>query len=183
MRLAGLSRLAVLPMAFGLVVLAPQQGAYAGATHAGRHHKHHARTCGQKDIACALMCDDSFRNLSKALSAAGLMKTLEGKGPYTLFAPDDHAFWKQPKGFMDGLLADKKNLKKVLTYHLVARKLTASELANMRSARTVEGDSVMLDAKDGKLEVDGALVTKSDINCSNGVIHVIDDVLSPTRGK
>ena len=137
----------------------------------------------EKDMMCALMCDGSFKTLTAELKKAGLVRTLEGKGPFTLFAPDDKAFWKQRKGFLDDLNKDPKRLKAVLTYHVLPRKVMSSDLASARGAKTVEGDDVMIDTKDGKVEVDGALVTKADIKCRNGVIHVIDDVLTPDRGK
>jgi uncharacterized surface protein with fasciclin (FAS1) repeats len=106
---------------------------------------------------------------------------LKGKGPFTVFAPDQAAFAKLPKN--STLAADKDKLTKVLKYHVLPNKLMASDLTSMRSAPTLEGESVMLNSKDGKEIVDGAFVTKADIVCSNGVIHIIDTVLVPERGK
>jgi uncharacterized surface protein with fasciclin (FAS1) repeats len=132
-----------------------------------------------KDIVQTAIADGSFKTLVADLKAAGLVCVLEGKGPFTVFAPDDAAFGKQGKATS----TEKEKLAKVLKYHVVAGKHSAADLANMRSITTLEGESLMLDNKDGKEIVDGAIVTKADIECSNGVIHVIDMVLSPERGK
>ncbi len=187
MQLRNISSLAVLPLALGLILSSGGQDAYAKSNHAKRHHKH-AHSCpsscpSEKDIVCTLMCEGSFKNLTSLLKKSGVLRTLEGKGQFTLFAPDDKAFWKQRKGFIADLSGDPKRLKTVLTYHVLPRKVMSSDLANARAAKTVEGEDVMLDSKGGAVEVDGALVTKADIKCRNGVIHVIDDVLMPERGK
>ena len=188
MELRNIGRLGVSAVALSLLFTAQGQSAFAKSEHGKRHH-HHGKCAAmskcpkEKDIFCTLSCDGSFKNLTAALKAAGLAKTLCGKGPFTLFAPDDKAFDKHPKGFVSDLTKDPKRLKAVLTYHVLPRTLSSSELANMRAAKTVEGDDVMLDSKNGVVEVDGALVTKADIKCNNGVIHVIDDVLAPDRGK
>ncbi len=186
MQFRHLSRLAVLPVALGLLISGAQQSSLAKTCPAKRHHHHgqcsaEHKCPGEKNLMCTLMCEGSFKNLSAAIKKAGLAKTLEGKGPFTLFAPDDKAFWKQPKGFIDGL--SEKQLKDVLTYHVLPRKVMSADLANMRAAKTVEGQDVMLDNKGGTQTVDGAIVTKADIKCSNGVIHVIDEVLVDGRGK
>lgn len=187
MQLRTIGRLAVLPVAFGLLFSAQGQG-IAKSAHAKRHNKHGQcpamSSCPkEKDIFCTLSCEGDFKNLTSALKKAGLTKTLCGKGPYTLFAPDDKAFDKQRKGFMNDLTSDPKQLKKVLTYHVLPRSVSSSELANMRGAKTVEGEDVMLNSKGGTVVVDGALVTKADVKCRNGVIHIIDQVLVPERGK
>jgi len=166
---------AVIPLAVALMV--------TGATQASLAKKHHARAGHGKDIVQTTMSAGSFKTLTQALQKAGLVRTLKGRGPFTVFAPDDAAFGHLPKGSLDALLNDKKKLAKVLSYHVVPKKLMASDLTNMRSAKTLEGESLMLNAKDGKNIVDGAIVTKPDITCSNGVIQVIDQVLMPERGK
>ncbi|HEY9683779.1 MAG TPA: fasciclin domain-containing protein [Oculatellaceae cyanobacterium] len=151
------------------------------------HHKKHGSCCTStcsrkgKNIVQTACADGSFKTLVSNLKAAGLTKTLEGKGPFTVFAPDDAAFAKLPKN--NNLSGDKDKLAKTLKYHVVAKKLMASDLTAMRSVPTLEGESLMLNSKDGKEIVDGAMVTKADIVCNNGVIHVIDTVLSPERGK
>lgn len=182
MQIGKFSRLAVVPLALGLIIAAPGQDAFAKSKQ-GKRSSHACGMTRAMNVTCTLACDGSFKTLSKALKSAGLARTLEGRGPFTLFAPEDKAFWKQPKGFMEDLKQDPKRLKSVLAYHVLPRKLASSDLVNMRAAKTVQGEAVMLDAKGGNVEVDGALVTKADIKCSNGVIHIIDDVLTPDRGK
>lgn len=190
MQIRTLCCLSVLPIALGLILTAPGQSAVAKAAHT-KHHVRHVHSCavhkcpksGERDIVCTLMCEGSFKNLTSALKKAGLTGMLEEKGSFTVFAPDDKAFYKQRKGFMDDLTKDPKRLKSVLTYHVLPGKEMSSDLSNKRSAKTVEGSSVMIGTKGGSLEIDGALVTKPDIKCTNGVIHVIDDVLAPDRGK
>jgi uncharacterized surface protein with fasciclin (FAS1) repeats len=124
---------------------------------------------------------DNFKTLVAALKAAGLVDTLNGTGPFTVFAPTDEAFAKLPAGTVDDLLKpqNKEKLVAILTYHVVAGKAMAKDVGGMPSAKTVNGKSLMLKAADGKVMVDKATVTKADIEASNGVIHVIDTVLLP----
>jgi uncharacterized surface protein with fasciclin (FAS1) repeats len=112
------------------------------------------------------------------LETAGLVETLKGEGPFTVFAPTDEAFAKVPKETLDALLADKEKLTAVLTYHVVPGKLMASDVAKLESAKTVQGSSISIDASDG-VKVDGARVVKADVMAKNGVIHVIDSVIMP----
>ncbi len=122
----------------------------------------------------------NFTVLAKALTAADLVKTLKGTGPFTVFAPTDEAFAKLPKGALEALLKDKKKLTAVLTYHVVAGKVKAADVVKLTTAKTVNGASVAIVAKDGTVTLDGNVkVTKTDIEASNGVIHVIDTVLMP----
>ncbi|MBZ0188900.1 MAG: fasciclin domain-containing protein [Candidatus Obscuribacterales bacterium] len=139
----------------------------------------------KKDIVQTTKADDSFSTLSSALASTGVAKTLHGKGPYTVFAPSDSAFGKMDKARRDEILSDKELLPEVLKYHVVKGKLSSEELAGKRSLKTVQGESLMIDAKDdgGTIVVDGAIVTQPDIDCANGVIHVIDFLLVPERGK
>ncbi len=131
-----------------------------------------------KDIVATAVAAGDFKTLATALQAAGLVDTLKGKGPFTVFAPTDAAFAKIPKADLDALLQDKAKLTKVLTYHVVAGKVLASDVAKLAQAKTVEGQSVTFDTSSG-VKVDGASVVKADILCSNGVIHVIDSVILP----
>jgi uncharacterized surface protein with fasciclin (FAS1) repeats len=131
-----------------------------------------------KDIVDTAVAAGSFKTLAAALQAAGLVDTLKGAGPYTVFAPTDAAFAKIPKTDLDALLQDKAKLTKVLTYHVVAGKVMASDVAKLSRAKTVEGQSVTFDTKAG-VKVDGASVVKADVLASNGVIHVIDSVILP----
>ena len=132
-----------------------------------------------KDIVDTAVAAGSFKTLATALQAAGLVETLKGKGPFTVFAPTDEAFAKLPPGTVDALLKDKAKLTAVLTYHVVAGKVTSGEVVKLNEAKTVEGQSVKIKVEGGKVAVDGAHVVKADVAASNGVIHVIDAVLMP----
>jgi uncharacterized surface protein with fasciclin (FAS1) repeats len=119
-----------------------------------------------------------FTTLVAAVKAAGLVETLSGKGPFTVFAPNDAAFAKLPKGTVEGLLKDKAKLTAVLTYHVVSGKVMAKDVMKMKSAKTLQGGSLTIDTSDG-VKVDGAKVIQADIEVSNGVCHIIDSVLMP----
>jgi uncharacterized surface protein with fasciclin (FAS1) repeats len=137
-----------------------------------------ARAGDAKDIVDTAVAAGSFKTLATALQAAGLVETLKGPGPFTVFAPTDEAFAKIPKADLDALLSDKAKLTKVLTYHVVAGKVTAADVVKLKDARTVEGQAVKIDATSG-VRVNGANVIKADVAASNGVIHVIDAALLP----
>lgn len=132
-----------------------------------------------KDIVDTAVAAGKFNTLAKALGVAGLVEILKGKGPFTVFAPDDAAFAKVPADALNALLADKAKLAKVLTYHVVSGEVLAKKVVKMKSAKTLEGSSVAIKEADGKVMVGNATVTATDIKCSNGVIHVIDTVLMP----
>jgi uncharacterized surface protein with fasciclin (FAS1) repeats len=132
-----------------------------------------------KDIVDTAVAAGSFKTLASLLTSAGLVDTLKGAGPFTVFAPTDEAFAKVPKATLDKLAADPAALKKVLLYHVVAGKVMAADVTDGLAAKTVEGDSLKFAVKGGKVTVNGANVTTADIVCSNGVIHVIDAVLLP----
>jgi uncharacterized surface protein with fasciclin (FAS1) repeats len=121
----------------------------------------------------------TFKTLVEAVKAAGLVETLSGQGPFTVFAPDDDAFTKLPAGTVDSLLKDIPKLKDILTYHVVAGKIMAADVAGITSVKTVQGKELSIDAQDG-VKVNESKVIKSDIEASNGVIHVIDSVLIPS---
>jgi uncharacterized surface protein with fasciclin (FAS1) repeats len=131
-----------------------------------------------KDIVDTAVAAGNFKTLASALQAAGLIETLKGKGPFTVFAPTDEAFAKIPKADLDALIADKAKLTKVLTYHVVAGKVMASDVVKLKDAKTVEGQMVKIDASNGVM-INKSKVVKADIQTSNGVIHVIDTVLMP----
>jgi uncharacterized surface protein with fasciclin (FAS1) repeats len=120
----------------------------------------------------------SFKTLVTAVKAAGLVETLSGKGPFTVFAPTDDAFAKLPAGTVEGLLKDIPKLKSVLTYHVVAGKVTAADVMKLATAKTVQGQNVSIDTKAG-VKIEGATVIKADVMADNGVIHVIDKVILP----
>ncbi|HEX6212402.1 MAG TPA: fasciclin domain-containing protein [Methylomirabilota bacterium] len=131
-----------------------------------------------RDIVDTAVAAGSFTTLAKALEAAGLVETLKGPGPFTVFAPTDDAFAKLPAGTLEALLADKAKLTEVLTYHVVPGKVMAADVVKLERAATVQGQSVMISTRPG-VKVDNANVTKTDIVASNGVIHVIDAVILP----
>jgi len=134
-----------------------------------------------KDIVDTAVAAGQFKTLAAALQAAGLVDTLKGAGPFTVFAPTDEAFAKLPAGTLDALLKDIPKLKGILTYHVVAGKVMAADVVKLKSATTVNGQSVKIKAEGGKVMVDNANVVKTDIECSNGVIHVIDAVILPKK--
>jgi uncharacterized surface protein with fasciclin (FAS1) repeats len=130
-----------------------------------------------KDIVDTAVGAGEFKTLAAALTAAGLIDTLKGKGPFTVFAPNDAAFAKVPKADLDALLANKAMLTKVLTYHVVPGKVMAKDV-KAGKVKTVQGGEITV-ATAGGVSVDGAKVIKTDITASNGVIHVIDTVIMP----
>lgn len=130
------------------------------------------------DIVDTAVQAGSFGTLAAALKAAGLIDTLKGKGPFTVFAPTDAAFAKLPAGTVDGLLKNIPQLKKILTYHVVPGKVMASEVTKLKSAKTVEGSDVKIDASKG-VKINDSTVTTPDVAADNGVIHIIDTVLMP----
>jgi uncharacterized surface protein with fasciclin (FAS1) repeats len=133
-----------------------------------------------KDIVQTATEAGSFKTLVTALKAAGLVETLQGKGPFTVFAPTDAAFAALPAGTLEGLLADPAALKKILLYHVVAGAVTADQVVGLTSADTVEGAPIAISVKDGKVYLNGsAKVVTADVLASNGVIHVIDQVILP----
>ena len=133
----------------------------------------------QMDIVETAAAAGSFKTLVTAIQAAGLEQTLKGTGPFTVFAPTDEAFAKLPPGTLEGLLKDKAKLASILTYHVVAGKVMAADAVKLTEAKTVNGQSFKIVAgKDGVM-VDNAKVVKTDILASNGVIHVIDNVILP----
>ena len=130
-----------------------------------------------KDIVDTAVAAGSFKTLAAALTAAGLIDTLKGPGPFTVFAPTDEAFAKVPKATLDALLADKAKLTAVLTYHVVPGKVMAKDV-KAGKVKTVQGSEITLTTANGVM-VDGAKVVKTDIAADNGVIHVIDSVIMP----
>lgn len=139
------------------------------------------RPAANKDIVDTAVAAGQFKTLTAALKAAGLVDTLKGPGPFTVFAPTDAAFAKLPAGTVDDLLKpeNKQKLVSILTYHVVPGKVMAAQASKMDSAKTVNGESLTIKAMGGSVMIDNATVTKADIACSNGVIHVIDTVLMP----
>jgi uncharacterized surface protein with fasciclin (FAS1) repeats len=131
-----------------------------------------------QDIVDTAVGAGQFGTLVTAVKAAGLVDTLKGPGPFTVFAPTDAAFAKLPAGTVDALLKDPAKLRAVLTYHVVAGKVMARDVRT-GEAKTVNGQSVALEAEGGKVRVNGANVVKADVAATNGVIHAIDSVILP----
>ena len=132
----------------------------------------------KKDIVDTAVAAGSFNTLATALKEAGLIDTLKGDGPFTVFAPTDEAFAKIPADQLQAILADKEKLTSILTYHVVPGKVLAEDVVKLSSAKTVQGSEASISTKDG-VKVDNANVVKTDIKASNGVIHVIDSVILP----
>jgi uncharacterized surface protein with fasciclin (FAS1) repeats len=130
------------------------------------------------DIVDTAVKAGSFTTLVAAVKAAGLVETLKGTGPFTVFAPNDEAFAKLPAGTVDDLLKDIPKLKKILTYHVVSGMVMADDVVKLKSAKTVEGSELKIDASNG-VKINKSKVITPDVAASNGVIHIIDTVLIP----
>ena len=191
-----MKRFLILPMASLAIILAacsstastspsPTAPATQAATPAATAPAPSASTSSSGDAAMADIVATAdgagtFKTLLAAAKAAGLVETLQGKGPFTVFAPTDEAFAALPAGTLDGLLADREALKKILLYHVVSGEVTADKVVGLTSADTVEGSPIAISVNDGMVYLnDAAQVVKTDIMASNGVIHVIDHVLLP----
>ena len=144
-----------------------------------------ARAQQTKDVVDTAVAAGSFTTLAKALTAADLVSTLKGPGPFTVFAPTDEAFAKLPAGTLDNLLKpeNKDQLRRILTYHVVPGKVLAANVTNVSSAKAVSGDSLPIQVNGSTVMVGKARVVKTDIAASNGVIHVIDTVMLPPAGN
>jgi len=134
-----------------------------------------------KNIVQTAIAAGSFKTLVALVTKAGLAGTLSGKGPFTVFAPTDAAFAKVPKATLTALGKNKAKLKAVLLYHVVSGKVTAAKVVKLKSAKTLEGSSVSISVKGGKVYIQGARVITPDVTASNGVIHVINKVLIPAH--
>lgn len=148
--------------------------AFSATSYAGNYGKK-----AKKDIVDTAVAAGSFNTLATALTKAGLIETLKSDGPFTVFAPTDAAFEKIPAEQLDAILADKNLLTDILTYHVVAGKVMASDVVELDSATSVQGSVIAVSTADG-VKVNDANVIKTDIVTSNGVIHVIDTVLVPS---
>jgi uncharacterized surface protein with fasciclin (FAS1) repeats len=135
------------------------------------------------DVVDTAVAAGSFTTLAKALTAADLVSTLKGPGPFTVFAPTDDAFAKLPAGTLESLLKpeNKAQLRRVLTYHVVPGRVMAADVAKVGSATAVSNDALPITVSGGGVTVAGARVVKADITASNGVIHVVDSVLLPPQ--
>lgn len=138
-------------------------------------------SAAEMDIVDTAVAAGSFKTLVAAAKAAGLVDTLKGKGPYTVFAPTDEAFAKLPTGTVENLLKpeNKQKLADLLKYHVVAGKVMAEDVVKLTEAKTLQGQSAKVKVTGGNVMIDGAHVVKTDIGTTNGVIHVIDAVIMP----
>ncbi len=155
---------------------------HCGACGAGdAEHEHESDSKEKQDIVATAVAAGDFSTLAAALEAAGLIETLQGEGPFTVFAPTDEAFANLPEGTVESLLKpeNKDQLTSILTYHVVPGKVTASDVVELSSAETVQGGKIDIKKKYGSVYVNDAKVVKTDIMSSNGVIHVIDAVILP----
>ena len=133
----------------------------------------------ENDIVQTAISAGNFTTLATALTEAGLVDALKGKGPFTVFAPTDEAFKKLPKGALDNLLKDKEALKNVLLYHVVSGNVSSTDVVKLDKATTLNGSDVKIKTVDGKVMINDSQVTAADVKASNGIIHVIDTVLLP----
>jgi uncharacterized surface protein with fasciclin (FAS1) repeats len=140
-----------------------------------------ASSHSKKDIVDTAVSAGSFKTLVAAVTAADLAETLKGEGPFTVFAPTDDAFAKLPAGTVEDLLKpeNKDKLKSILTYHVVSGKVMAKDVMTLKEAKTVQGGMVNISMEADTVMVDNAKVVQADVECSNGVIHVIDTVIMP----
>lgn len=138
----------------------------------------------EKDVVDTAIAAGQFETLAAALEAAGLVATLKGTGPFTVFAPTDEAFAKLPAGAVENLLKpeNKQKLTAILTYHVVAGKVMAADVAGLDQAKSVNGKMIDIEVEGSTVKVNDAAVTAADIAASNGVIHVIDEVIMPPEG-
>jgi uncharacterized surface protein with fasciclin (FAS1) repeats len=139
-------------------------------------------TATKKNIVQTTVAAGQFKTLASLLTKAGLVETLSGKGPFTVFAPTDKAFKKVPKSTLAALAADKSQLKAVLLYHVASGKVPAAKVVKRSTIKTLNGASVRVKVSGKTVRVGGAKVTKTDVRASNGVIHVINEVLIPPKG-
>ena len=159
----------------GMVLVLGSIPAFAGGSCGSTAKK----STTSSDIVATASSAGSFNTLVAAIQAAGLVETLQGEGPYTVFAPTDEAFAKLPAGTVDSLLADPDQLREVLLYHVVPGKVMAADVVTLESATTAQGSNVHIMLADGGVRINDAIVTATDIETSNGVIHVIDTVIIP----
>mgnify|MGYP006274590211 CR=1 FL=1 len=159
-------------------------GLIGAASFAGHHGHDGDKRAKQKDIVDTAASLEQFSTLVTAVKQAGLVETLKGEGPFTVFAPTNAAFAKLPDGTVEALLQpeNKDQLVEILTYHVVAGKVKAKDVVELESAETVQGQSIDITVSDGGVMLnDSTKVVKTDVYASNGVIHVIDSVLIPSE--
>lgn len=137
----------------------------------------------RKDIVDTAVGAGQFKTLVKLVQEVDLVDALRGEGPFTVFAPTDEAFAKLPKAQVEALLKDKEALRQVLLYHVVSGKVMSKDVVKLRSAKTLQGQNITIRVQGNTVRINDAKVVKADIECSNGVIHVIDKVILPPNRK
>lgn len=165
----------------GMMMTSLTVSAHCGTCGVGDEGHSHDKEMKTMDIVATAASVDDFSTLVAAVQAAGLVETLQGEGPFTVFAPTNEAFAKLPEGTVESLLKpeNKDKLVAILTYHVVSGKVMAKDVVGLDSAKTVQGGMVEIKVTDGSVTIDGAKVLKTDIETSNGVIHIIDSVILP----
>lgn len=184
MRSSRLAVFAALPaLAFGVVACGDDDSDSASTGTAATETQMSTTASGEDVVALAQATPD-LSTLVKAVGAAGLVETLQGDGPFTVFAPTNAAFEALPAGTLDSLLepANKQQLTDILTYHVVPGELMAADLKDGQKLKTVQGDDLTVEVDGDTVTVNGAKVTMPDVDASNGVVHVIDQVLTPPEG-
>ena len=139
----------------------------------------HDKSTKKMDIVETALDAGNFTTLATALTETGLVDALKGDGPFTVFAPNDEAFKKLPKGALEGLLKDKEALKKVLLYHVVSGNVTSKDVVKLSKAETLSGENVKIMVSGKTVKINNSKVIAADVKAKNGVIHVIDTVLMP----
>jgi len=169
-------------MSFFVLAIASTSQAHCGACGSDKSHDKGSMSEAKADMASILETAEAagnFNTLLTAVKAAGLTDALSGEGPFTVFAPTDEAFAALPEGTVEALLKDKEKLSSILTYHVVSGEVKAESVVKLEKAETLNGQSVSIKVVEKKVMIDNALVTATDIICTNGVIHVIDSVILP----
>jgi len=177
-----MKKILTLTVALGLIFAATEISAHCGSCGTEKPHAHAEQAAANTEMSSIIetaQAAGSFTTLIAAIKAAGLEKALSGDGPFTVFAPTDDAFAALPEGTVESLLKDKKKLTAILTYHVVDGAVMARDVVGIDKAETLNGASFTVKASDGTVMIDNANVVKTDIECSNGIIHVIDKVLLP----
>ena len=171
----------MLGIAAGMVTAAVAW-AHCGSCGVGEAHSDEgadAPKAAKADIVDTAVAAGSFKTLATALTEAGLVETLKGEGPFTVFAPTDAAFAALPAGTVEALLKDKEKLTAILTYHVVPGKLMAADVVGKPTLKTAQGETIKITSRDGTVKVNNAKILKTDVLAKNGVIHVIDTVILP----
>lgn len=169
-------------MSFFVLAIASTSQAHCGACGSDKSHDKGSMSEVKADLASILetaQAAGKFNTLLTAVEAAGLTEALSGEGPFTIFAPTDEAFAALPEGTVQDLLKDKEKLSSILTYHVLSGEVKAENVVKLENAETLNGQSVSIKIVEKKVMIDNALVTATDIICTNGVIHVIDSVILP----